>query len=68
MLEKPDLNKTLLEAEIGQLARALVGRIAALQYDEQQRIQSDPGGDTAQALTDAQAELTKLLKWLGLSS
>lgn len=67
VLEKPDLNKTLQEAEIGQLARALVGRIASLQYDEQQRIQSDPGGDTAQALTDAQAELAKLLKWLGLS-
>lgn len=68
VLEKPDLNRTLQEAEIGQLARALVGRIAALQYEEQQRIQADPGGDTAQALVDAQTELTKLLKWLGLSS
>jgi hypothetical protein len=68
VLEKPDLTRTLQEAEIGQLARALVGRIAALQYEEQQRIQADPGGDTAQALVDAQTELTKLLKWLGLSS
>jgi hypothetical protein len=68
VLEKPDLNRTLQEAEIGQLARALVGRIAALQYEEQQRIQADPGGDTAQALVDANGELGKLLKWLGLSN
>jgi hypothetical protein len=68
VLEKPDLNRTLQEAEIGQLARALVGRIAALQYEEQQRIQADPGGDTAQALVDANGELAKLLKWLGLSN
>lgn len=68
VLEKPDLSKTLQEAEIGQLARALVTRIASLQYDEQQRIKADPGGDTAQALIDAQAELAKLLQWLQLSS
>lgn len=68
ILEKPDLTKTLQEAEIGQLARALVTRIAALQYDEQQRIKADPGGDTAQALIDAHAELAKLLDWLKLSS
>ena len=30
VLEKPDLNRTLQEAEIGQLAQALVARIAAL--------------------------------------
>ena len=68
VLEKPDLNKTLQEAELGQLARALVGRIASLQYEEQQRIQADSGGDTAQALIEAQSELTKLVKWLGLAS
>lgn len=68
LLEKPDLTRTLQEAEIGQLARALVGRIASMQYEEQQRIQGDPGGDTAQALVDAQSELAKLLTWLRLSN
>ncbi|RUW94430.1 hypothetical protein EOA19_03370 [Mesorhizobium sp. M7A.F.Ca.US.010.02.1.1] len=68
VLEKPDLNRTLQEAEIGQLARALVNRIASLPYEEQQRIRADPGGDTAQALVDAQSELIKLLEWLRLSS
>jgi hypothetical protein len=68
VLEKPDLTKTLQEAEIGQLSRALVTRISLMHYEEQQRIQADPGGETAQALIDAQAELSKLLKWLQLSS
>ncbi len=38
VLEKPDLNRTLQEAEIGQFARALVAKIASLPYSECQRI------------------------------
>ena len=67
VLEKPDLNRTLLEAEIGQFARALVDKIASLPYSECQRISNDIGGDTAQALIEAQAELTELTKSLGLT-
>jgi hypothetical protein len=67
VLEKPDLTKTLQEAQLGQLARALVTQIAALRYDEHQRIEADPGGETAQALIDAQAELSKLISSLKLS-
>ena len=61
VLEKPDLNRTLQEAEIGQLAQALVGKIASLPYSECQRIENDISGDTAQALIEAQTELTKSL-------
>ncbi len=68
VLEKPNLNRTLQEAEIGQLARALVDRIASLPYVEYQRIGSEPGGDTAQALIEAQTELANLTKSLGLTS
>lgn len=68
VLEKPDLSRTLQEAEIGQLARALLGRIAALTYSEQQRISADPGGETAQALLEAQTELANLTKSLGLAT
>lgn len=68
VLEKPDLNRTLQEAEIGQFARALVAKIATLPYSECQRISNDIGGDTAQALIDAQAELTELTKSLGLTT
>lgn len=68
VLEKPDLSRTLQEAEIGQLARALIARIASLPYAEYQRIGGDPGGDTAQALIEAQTELGNLTKSLGLTS
>ena len=68
VLEKPDLNRTLQEAEIGQLARALVARIASLPYSEYQRIKNDIGGDTAQELIEAQTELTNLTKSLDLIS
>lgn len=68
VLEKPDLNRTLREAEIGQLARALVDRIALLPYSEYQRIRNDIGGDTAQALVEAQTELAELTKSLSLTS
>lgn len=68
ILEKPDLSRTLQEAEIGQLARALVGRIASLPYSEYQRIGADPGGEAAQALIEAQTELANLVKSLGLVS
>ena len=68
MLEKPDLNRTLQEAEIGQIARALVGKIESVPYSEFQRIANDIGGDTAQALIEAQAELTEFTKSLGLTT
>lgn len=67
MLEKPDLSRTLQEAEIGQLARALLGRIASLPYSEYQRITADPGGETAQALVEAHTELANLTKSLALT-
>ena len=66
VLEKPDLNRTLQEAEIGQLARALVARIASLPYSEFQRIRDDISSDTAQALLEAEDELSNLTKSLGL--
>ena len=67
VLEKPDLNRTLQEAEVGQLAQALGAKIAALPYSEYRRIGNDMGGDTAQALIEAQTELTNLTKSLGLT-
>ena len=68
VLERPDLSRTLQEAEIGQLARALIGKIASLPYSEYQRIANDIGGDAAQALVEAQTELADLTKSLGLVS
>ena len=68
VLERPDLSRTLQEAEIGQLARALIDRIASLPYSEYDRIRNDIGGDTAQALVEVQTELTGLTKSLGMTS
>ena len=68
VLEKPDLSKTLLEAGIGQLARALVEKIASLPYGEFQSIKSDTAGDTAQALVEAQGELVGLIESLNLAA
>lgn len=67
LLEKPDLNKTLQEAELGQLARALIARMASITWVETERLRADPGCDTSQALIEAQSELSRLNKSLGLS-
>ena len=61
VLGKPDLSKTLREVELGQLAQALIDRIASLKYTELKRIKNDLGGETAQALMEAQTELTNLI-------
>ncbi len=45
VLEKPDLSKTLQEAEIGQLARALIARSAALTCRRPEKLKNDPGSD-----------------------
>ena len=68
LLDKPDLSRTLQDAGIGQLARALVDKIASLPFGEYQRLQNDLAGDTAQALLEAQGELTNFTKTLGLTS
>ena len=68
VLQKPDLSRTLLEAELGQLAQALIGKIASLPFNEHQRICDDIVGETAQALVEAQADLTNLNISLGLTS
>ncbi len=68
LLERPDLNKTLSEADIGQLARALIGRINSITWAESERLKEEPGSDAAQALIEVQAELAKLNTSLGLTA
>ena len=68
LLEKPDLSKTLQEADLGQLARALIARMSSITWVETERLKEDPGSETAQALIEAQGELMKLNKSLGLTS
>ncbi|RWJ82421.1 MAG: hypothetical protein EOR35_05990 [Mesorhizobium sp.] len=68
VLEKPDLSKTLQEADLGQLARALVTKIAALPWADSQRLKGDPNGETSQALVEAAAELSQLVSSLELNT
>jgi len=62
VLDRPNLDKTLANAEIEQLARALSDKIGALPYEEFNKIKHDPGGDKSQALIEAQSALTGLLQ------
>lgn len=63
-LEKPDLSKTLREADIGQLARALTEAIDTLQWGEMQRLRADPTGEAIQDLLLTQQSLSDLLQSL----
>ena len=62
VLEKPGLDDSLMNASIGQLARALSYCAMRLPFTEADQIRSDPGSETAQALRDALASLEQLLQ------
>jgi hypothetical protein len=68
LLERPDVSKSLQEAEMGQLARALVAKIGLLTWSESERLKSDGSDETVQALSEAHMEVTQLLKSLGYLS
>ena len=68
VLERPDINKALQEAGLTQLAQAFTAGIRRLTFKEYQDIANNIGGDTAQALTEAQEELDALMIQLGLKS
>lgn len=68
VLEKPDLSKTLQEADLGQLPRALIARMLSITWVETERLKADPGSETSQALIEAQGELTRLNRSLDLTS
>ena len=61
LLDRPSLDKTLKNAEIEQLARALSSKIGVLPYEEFNRIKHDLGGDKAQALLEVQLALAGLI-------
>lgn len=62
VLEKPGLDDSLMNANIGQLARALNYCVMKLPFAEADQIREDPGSETAQALRDALASLEQLLQ------
>ena len=65
VLDKPEIDKNLQEADLGQIARALSEKLATLPYEKYQRLRADSTGDTVQALLDAQANLSEFIRDLG---
>ncbi|WP_439469352.1 ParB N-terminal domain-containing protein [Blastomonas fulva] len=61
VLEKPEVNSTLREASIGQLARILTEKLEGLPWPEIQRLRADPDDDMLRYLIDAQESLTTFL-------
>jgi hypothetical protein len=61
VLDRPDLNKALLEANIGQLARALAHVIYNLPWHEAEKLRADATGETAQYLNEALTNINGLL-------
>ena len=65
VLDKPELDKNLQEADLGQIARALSEKLATLPYEQYQRLRTDSTGDTVEALLDVQANLSDFIRDLG---
>ncbi|BCH31845.1 hypothetical protein MesoLjLc_37750 [Mesorhizobium sp. L-8-10] len=61
VLEKPEVNSTLREASVAQLARVLTEKIESLPWAEIQRLRADPDDDMLRYLIDAQESLTTFL-------
>lgn len=61
VLEKPEVNSTLRDASIGQLARVLTEKLEGLPWSEIQRLRADPEDDMLRYLIDAQESLTTFL-------
>ena len=59
-LDKPELSKTLMEANLGQLAHALAQRVYKLPFKEAEEIRDNPGADPAPWLYEAHEQLSDL--------
>ncbi len=64
-LDRPDLDKALVEANIDQLSQALSRAIYALPWTEAEKLRKDPGSELAQNLNETLTALTGLLSAMG---
>lgn len=64
-LERPDLDKALVDAKIDQLSQALNRAIYALPWTEAEKLRKDPGSELAQNLSETLTALTGLLHAMG---
>lgn len=61
VLEKTEPEKNLQDASLEQIARALTEKLAALPYEEYQRLRADTAGETVEALVEAKTSLSEFL-------
>jgi hypothetical protein len=64
-LDRPDLDKALVDANIEQLAQALSRAIYALPWTEAEKLRKDPGSELAQNLGETFTALSGLLNTMG---
>jgi len=64
-LDRPDLDKALVDANIDQLSQALSRAIYALPWTEAEKLRKDPGSALAQNLNETLTALTALLSATG---
>jgi hypothetical protein len=64
-LDRPDLDKALVDANIDQLSQALYRAIYALPWTEAEKLRKDPGSALAQNLSETLAALQGLLNTVG---
>src|SRR5262249_2552385 len=67
ILEKPDLSKTLMDADVIQIARALNIKLLKFPFSDMQSLKQDPGGESAQELVQALENLQDFLEQIGLT-
>lgn len=60
-IEKPEVDATLRDASVGQLARALSEKVGKVEWDEVRRLRENPDDDTLRYLFDAQEALDGFL-------
>jgi hypothetical protein len=61
ILDKPELSKSLQDADMGQLARALVDKLNKITYVEVKKLQNDAGNQQLEALREAHDNLVEFL-------
>jgi hypothetical protein len=64
-LDRPDLDKALVDANIEQLSQALSRAIYALPWTEAEKLRKDPGSELAVSLSETLTALTGLLSAVG---
>lgn len=65
VLEKPQDDKNLRDANLSQVARSLTEKLAQLPFEQYMELREDTTGDTVQALLEAHSSLTEFIKELG---